>query len=178
MKKLLTIGCIAVAVIACSKQSNPQPAVLNSFNSFGCSVNGISLVPCVTGNNSSPQALSTSFTQLNSTHANLTIIAQNHCDGNFRIGRYFTIRFDSVVLKRDSTYKLSDFSANIHSTVACEYSEDLYYYSSDSSLAGSLIIESLNLDKRTISGTLQATLKRIQDEQKVEVTLCTFNLRY
>ena len=178
MKVLLTIGIIALAFITCTKQSAPKPAVLNSYNSFGCNVNGISLVPCVAGSANSTEALSTKFTELNTTHASLTIIAQNHCDDNFKIGRYFTIRFDSVVLKKDSTYKLSDFSENARSTVACEYSEDLYYYSSDSLLTGSLVIESLDLGKRAISGSLQATLKRVQDEQKIQVTLCTFNLRY
>ena len=88
------------------------------------------------------------------------------------------ISFDSIEIKSGATYKLGAFLNSSGNKVGCQYSEDLYYYSSDSSLPGSVHILNFDKNRKTISGSLEATLKRIQDDKKLTITQCRFEISF
>jgi hypothetical protein len=185
-KSLFLTSCIlAIVFNSCKKydRQNGFPSETKTgANTFGSYVDKIQLIPCKTIGGISPvkklEASSYHGYGYAENYVDFGILAVNDCDKHYTYGRSIFIRFDSMEIETNKTYKFGSRSDNSKNKVTCQYSQDLVDYNSDSTLSGTITVTYYDKSKKIMSGKFEATLKRRDGPETVNITTGVFDVTF
>ena len=179
-------SCILAIVFSsckkCYRQNGFPSETRTGANTFGGYVDKIEFLPCKTTGGISPvkklEASSYHGYGYAENYVDFGILAVNDCDKHYIYGRSISIQFDSMEIETNKTYKFGSRSDNSKNKVTCQYSQDLVDYNSDSTLSGSITVTYYDNSKKIMSGKFEATLKRRDGPETVNITTGVFDVTF
>ena len=181
MKRYFFIASLSFLFISifegCIKQKDYPTDTSDGQGTFGATINGKQVLPCVPFlTNGGP--IRTNSHPYSSTHFFISTSFTNTCDKNYTYGRYVIVSFDSIPIIEGNTYKFGNGYNFVMGQIRCIYSQDLNDYVSDSTLPGTITIRKFDPVSRIISASFEATLKEKNSGQLVSLTQGKFDLTY